>query len=75
MLNSYWEALEFELPAVPGRNWFRVVDTAQPSPDDILEPTQEAAIKGDRSKVESRSVVVLLSKPIRRKGEDQRECY
>jgi glycogen operon protein len=64
MLNSYWEALEFELPAVPGRNWFRVVDTARPSPHDILEPTQEAPIEGGRYKVESRSAAVLLSKPI-----------
>jgi glycogen operon protein len=62
MLNMYWDALEFELPIVPGRRWFRVVDTARPSPEDIVEPTRQVAIEGDKIRIDGRSVVVLLSR-------------
>ncbi len=27
MLNMYWDSLEFEVPPVPGRQWFTTVDT------------------------------------------------
>ena len=37
VLNMYWDALDFEVPIVPGRRWRRLVDTARPSPDDIIE--------------------------------------
>jgi glycogen operon protein len=37
MFNMFWESLDFELPAVPGRRWSLAVDTAQPSPHDIAE--------------------------------------
>jgi glycogen operon protein len=62
MLNMYWDSLEFEVPIVPGRRWYRVVDTARPSPDDIVETARQAPIEGDRVRVEARSVVVLLSR-------------
>ena len=61
VLNMYWDALDFELPIVPGRRWRRLVDTARPSPEDIVEDVHKAPIEGDRVRVEGRSVLVLLS--------------
>jgi glycogen operon protein len=62
MLNMYWEALDFEVPLVPGRRWYRIVDTARPSPDDIVETKRQVPIQGSQVRVEGRSVVVLLSR-------------
>ncbi len=62
MLNMYWEALEFEIPTVAGRRWYKVVDTAQPSPLDIVEAGKETKVSDDVCLVQSRSVVVLISK-------------
>ncbi|MBE9171339.1 glycogen debranching protein GlgX [Pleurocapsales cyanobacterium LEGE 06147] len=61
MLNMYWESLEFEMPQVEGRNWYKVVDTAETSPLDILDPCQEVIISGNSYLVKNRSVVVLIS--------------
>jgi glycogen operon protein len=62
MLNMDAQGLDFEVPAVEGRQWHMVVDTARPSPLDIAEPGQEKPIAGPRMHVEGRSVVVLLSR-------------
>jgi glycogen operon protein len=62
VLNMYWDDLDFEVPSVPGRRWYRVVDTARPSPEDIVETARQVPIAGDHVRVESRSVVVLLSR-------------
>jgi glycogen operon protein len=61
MLNMHWDALDFAVPVVPGRGWYRVVDTARPSPEDIVETARQVPIEGDHVRVEGRSVVVLLS--------------
>jgi glycogen operon protein len=58
----HWEALEFELPAVKGRRWHMAVDTARPSPCDIVEPGKEELVVAERVKAEGRSVVVLVSR-------------
>jgi len=62
MLNMYWEELDFEIPAVPGRAWYKAVNTAQASPLDIAAPGQEFLVAADRMRVGSRGVVVLISK-------------
>ena len=62
MLNMYWDTLKFEIPAVEGRKWYKVVDTAQPSPMDIIEPGQETLVSSNVYSVRGRSVVVLISK-------------
>ena len=62
MVNMYWEPLGFALPPVEGRGWFRAIDTARPSPNDIVEPGKEVLVMGDRLTVEGRSIVVLISK-------------
>ncbi len=62
MLNMYWENLKFEIPQIEGRNWYKVIDTAEASPMDILDPCQEVVITGENHLVKDRSVVVLISK-------------
>jgi glycogen operon protein len=62
MLNMYWDALDFEVPPLPGRSWYVIVNTARPSPQDIVEAADQVAIEGQRVRVEARSVLVLLSR-------------
>ncbi|WP_233222735.1 glycogen-debranching protein [Chroococcidiopsis sp. CCALA 051] len=61
MLNMYWEELEFEIPAVAGKQWYRAIDTAQNSPLDIAEPGTETLVTSNTYFVQGRSVVVLIS--------------
>ncbi len=63
MLNAYWEPLEFELPPVDGGSgWWRVVDTALPSPDDFCDPQTTRPLKLATYQVEPRSSVILLAR-------------
>jgi glycogen operon protein len=63
MGNMDWQDLEFEIPEVPGRQWYRAVDTSLPSPDDIVEPGGEAVpITGNKYRVNNRSIVILISR-------------
>ncbi|MFO1061173.1 MAG: glycogen debranching protein GlgX [Dongiaceae bacterium] len=57
VLNAYWEPLAFELPE--GR-WRRWIDTARPSPEDIVPWQAAPAVPEARYRVEPRSVVVLF---------------
>lgn len=61
MLNMYWENLEFEIPLLQDRRWYKVVDTAEPSPSDIVEKGKEPTVDGHTYYVKNRSVVVLIS--------------
>ena len=63
MLNMEWDDLDFDLPAVEGRRWYRVIDTGAAAPDDILSPGSEKLVDGDSYRVANRSVVVLISRP------------
>ena len=62
MLNMDGAALAFELPIVPGRRWYRALDTSLASPDDIAEDGAETAVDGSTYIVNDHSVVVLISK-------------
>lgn len=62
MLNMYWEERNFEIPSIEGREWYKIVDTAEPSPMDFVEPGQETVVSDDVCFVKDRSVVVLISK-------------
>jgi glycogen operon protein len=62
MLNMYWDSLDFELPAVPGRRWFRAVDTAQAPPGDIADPGAEPEVDEGAYTVQGRSVVALINR-------------
>jgi glycogen operon protein len=64
IFNSYWDALEFELPREVGHapaRWQRWIDTALQSPHDIVEWTQPPPVPGYIYRAESRSVVVLVA--------------
>ena len=61
MLNAFWEPLNFAVPPIPenASSWFRIIDTFQPVPKDILEvPTERVK---DNYLVQPRSIVLLIS--------------
>jgi glycogen operon protein len=63
-LNAYWEALDFDLPPLPGwasSGWRRVIDSSRPSPHDLVEFGQAEAVAGATHRVQPRSVVVLFA--------------
>jgi glycogen operon protein len=64
MLNSGLQDCVFHFCAAPnGKNWFRSVDTALSSPEDIYSAGSEQDLGGALSyTVQSRSIVILLSK-------------
>ncbi len=59
MINGHWEDRPFTVPAGAPSGWRRVVDTAKPGPDDIVEPGKEPQLECASYKVRARSVVVL----------------
>lgn len=59
MVNAHWKDQTFAVQEGQPSDWRRVVDTAQPSPDDLLEPGRELKLKSANITVRSRSVVVL----------------
>lgn len=62
MLNAYWKPLEFDLPPLGKREkWYRVVDTSQPSPNDIFDSQGAIAVSGDRYRLIERSAVILIA--------------
>ncbi|HEY6374921.1 MAG TPA: glycogen debranching protein GlgX [Edaphobacter sp.] len=63
--NSYWEDLEFELPAMEqwlNTPWRRWIDTSLDSPADIVEWSTAGPVSGPTYSVASRSVVVLFAR-------------
>jgi glycogen operon protein len=64
MLNMHWDSLEFELPEVAGRQWFKAVDTAQSSPHDIADSGDETEVSKATVTVQGRSVVVLVNRTL-----------
>jgi glycogen operon protein len=64
MFNAGLDPQIFAVAEAPGRKiWYRAVDTALPSPEDILPPgTEKIVSPGDRYTVKARSAVILISK-------------
>jgi glycogen operon protein len=62
MVNMHWDALDFELPAVPGRQWHLAINTDAPSPGDIAEPGMERPVAGATHRVAARTIVALISR-------------
>lgn len=60
MMNAYSEPLTFVVQEGSSWEWRRVVDTALPSPDDLMERGTEPAILSLKYHVQPRSIVVLL---------------
>jgi isoamylase len=60
MLNAFWEPLDFELPRLSnGAGWYRVVDTALPSPEDFADAGIRFPTDQHSYKVQPRSAVIL----------------
>jgi isoamylase len=59
MINGHWEDHVFTVADGIAAGWRRVVDTARPSPEDIIEPGNEPALPTPDYTVSARSVVVL----------------
>jgi len=59
MINGHWEDHRFTVPQRQTAAWRRVIDTARPSPDDIVEPGHEHTLQTASYMVAARSVVVL----------------
>jgi glycogen operon protein len=59
MINARWEDQPFTVQEGRPSDWRRVVDTARPSPEDIVEPGGEFPLKTANCAVRARSVVVL----------------
>lgn len=61
--NAYSGNLDFELPQIGEREWFRLVDTALASPQDIAEDGQEFPLLSQESYgVQVRSVAIFAAK-------------
>ncbi len=64
--NMDWQDLDFDLPPLADRQWYRVVDTAQPAPhdivDDITNKQAGVAISSSTYHATNRSVVVFVSR-------------
>jgi isoamylase len=65
MLNAYWEPLSFELPPLPPHSrWHRIIDTALPSPEDIVVSADSKPVAESHYLVTARSSVVLMALPL-----------
>jgi glycogen operon protein len=64
MLNADTKECAFTIcPAPQNKNWFRAVDTALPSPEDISPLNEEAFLESQtKYRAAGRSLVILLSK-------------
>jgi glycogen operon protein len=62
LLNAYWQPIDFDLPS-PGNGraarWRRWIDTALPSPDDIVPWDEAQEVPDPVYRAEARSVVVF----------------
>jgi isoamylase len=59
VLNMSEQAVDAELPSIPGRFWHLAVNTSGRSPDDIIEPSRQARVPASAYRVAPHSVVVL----------------
>jgi isoamylase len=62
IFNMDWQDLDFDLPPVTGRQWYRLVDTALPSHSDIVKPEDAALVTGNSYRTQQHSVVILISR-------------
>ncbi|MFI5367503.1 MAG: glycogen debranching protein GlgX [Spirochaetia bacterium] len=64
MFNASTEEVLFTLAPIPQgkEGWYRALDTALPSPRDIVPPGEEERLNRETYRVEARSTVVLLSR-------------
>ena len=71
MFNTYWEALDFELPPIPATavaGWQRWIDTSRESPEDIMDASVAPLVPGTQYRVAPRSVAALFVRTDARSG-------
>ena len=71
MFNTYWEALDFDLPPIPATavaGWQRWIDTSLESPGDIIDPPAAPGVPGTLYRVAPRSVAALFVRTDARSG-------
>ncbi|WP_111707409.1 glycogen debranching protein GlgX [Lutibacter citreus] len=62
--NAYSKDLNFEIPDplnFKKKNWYRIIDTSLPSPEDIVIPNNTKIVKENFYNVKARSVVLLIA--------------
>ena len=62
MINMEGQDLDFDVPPLATRRWFRAIDTARPAPADITARGEEEPFDGVTCRVRDRSIVVLISR-------------
>jgi isoamylase len=62
MMNMHWDALDFDIPIVAGRQWQLAIDTAAASPADIYAEGSERPVTGNTVHVAGRGIVALISR-------------
>jgi glycogen operon protein len=62
IFNMSDHGVQMVLPSLSDRTWYRAIDTGQPSPGDIFQPSDQPLIKESFYRVSSRSVVVFESR-------------
>jgi len=60
LMNAWHEALDFELPCAPGGLWKRWIDTALPSPEDVVVWEEAPVFEGSSYRVEAHAVAALV---------------
>jgi isoamylase len=64
LINAYWKPLTFALPSpkkLPGGTWYRWIDTARPTPEDIAPWDEMTPVGGTSYRLVGRSLVVLVA--------------
>ena len=82
MINAYWEALDFDLPPIPAASltgWWRWIDTARESPEDITDAPAAPLVRETQYRVAPRSVAVLFARtgdtPVPEKSLSATKCH
>jgi isoamylase len=61
MVNAFWKNLKFQIPQLPNKKWYKVVDTFAASPDDFIPADKRKLTDKKTLTVNDRSIVVLIA--------------
>lgn len=62
ILNMDCKELNFQIPPISGKKWYRIIDTTENSPNDIIEGGKEKEIFNETYHAKDHSVIVLVAK-------------
>ena len=60
MVNAGWRDIAFVVQEGQASEWYRVIDTSLPSPEEFFEQGMEEQLRDRQYGVKARSVVVLI---------------